>query len=217
MSRREPGRVLVELADPRVDGAGIEVRPGQLVQRRDDADVGRVRRGRCRRAPRPTPDVVRCRRSGTGLPTARRRAGPRLVPARPAGSPERHGTAAPTAPGRPAPSCWRPPRSAPVAAEGGGEARPRRRPAVPAPPSAGAGRRRRPPSRPTVPTTTGPAPVNRPAAQPSGAINADGRRDALPQRRDLARTLTRPSDRLRNPQPDGTGRPRRSIAGLAPR
>ena len=38
----EPGRVLVELADPRVDDAGVELRSGQLVERGDDADVGRV-------------------------------------------------------------------------------------------------------------------------------------------------------------------------------
>ena len=34
--------MLVELPDPRVDDAGVEPRAGQLVERGDDADVGRV-------------------------------------------------------------------------------------------------------------------------------------------------------------------------------
>jgi len=38
----EPGGVLVELADPRVDARRIELRAGQLVHRGHDADVGRA-------------------------------------------------------------------------------------------------------------------------------------------------------------------------------
>jgi len=34
--------VLVELPHPLIDLRGSELRPGQLIQRRDDADVGRV-------------------------------------------------------------------------------------------------------------------------------------------------------------------------------
>src|SRR5205823_11380436 len=38
----EPGGVLVELPDLRVDAVGVELGPGQLAQRGDDADVGCV-------------------------------------------------------------------------------------------------------------------------------------------------------------------------------
>src|SRR6185369_4305782 len=39
----EPGRVLVELPYRLVDAGRVEPRPGQLVQRRHDADIGGVR------------------------------------------------------------------------------------------------------------------------------------------------------------------------------
>jgi hypothetical protein len=40
--QREPAGVLVELAEEMMDGIGVEARSGELVERLDDPDVGRV-------------------------------------------------------------------------------------------------------------------------------------------------------------------------------
>jgi len=56
---REPGGVLVELADQRVGPGRVEGGPGQLVQRGHDADVRHVGRVRAAQDLRQGPDVVR--------------------------------------------------------------------------------------------------------------------------------------------------------------
>ena len=96
-------------------------------------------------------------------------------------------------------------------------ARPRRRPPARAPPSAGAARAPRPRRRSPVPTATGPAPVSRPAAQPSGAASA-----ALAAMRCHSAGISPGRCRARAtasdaPQPGGARRPRRAAPARRPR
>ena len=163
--------MLVELADPPVDGARVELRAGQLVQRGDDADVGRVSVVGAAEHLGQGPDVVGADVAGRasngttkGRSSARTRSASRLTWASRNSSADSSRYA-----------------STVVLATAAVGTRRRRAAARPtAAPTSGpsatfCGRR---PKAPTtapadVPTTTGPAPVNRPAAHPNGAINAE--------------------------------------------
>ena len=210
MSRREPRRVLVELADQRIDRGRVEVGPGELVDRRHDADVRRrrlvgaaERRGQLARR-------SRCRRSGCATPAVRRTAG-RSAGARSASRLHlrRPGTAPRTATGRPA--RWpRRPRSPArrVGAEGRADRQPDDRAerdllrAQAEQPGERAGRRTDQPSG---------RPGDRPATQPSGAAIA-ALAAIRPERGDLAGAATELGSTRRWPR----ARPHRAPLRRAP-
>ena len=207
----EPGGVLVELADQRVDSGRVEGRPGQFVQRGHDADVGHVGRVRAAQHLRPATGRSRCRRTGSGWPAAPRTG--RSSPSTRSASRLTWGSRNSTADRHPEPDDGRRRghRARAAARAGPGPARPARRRPARAGPSAGAARAPRPPRPPPCATGTGPRPgqpVRRPAER--GRQRA-ARQDPRPQRGNLARPLPGPRHRLRRaqhaPRPPARRRP----------
>ena len=177
-------------APPVVHGGRIEVlRAGQLVQRRDDADVGRVGLvappSNVGQFPHvPGADVARA-----GLPSsAPRTADPRGGPARPALSPEVRGRTWPSLPRRKTTTVVDATIAAGTSlhsARQGPAHRGAPRP-VPAGPCAAVAPGHRRPRRRPGPPPTGPAPVTLPSSQPSGAATAALATIRRPKRRNLA-------------------------------
>ena len=186
----------------------VELRAGQLVERRDDADVGGVGACRCRRvASASVADVVRCRRSAIARPAARRTAGR---------------SAAPLGQQADLRVAEHRRRQHPVGQH-------RRRPRPPRPARRGADRRQRPSptrgrrraqrhllraqaERPgdragSGPDGDRPAPVSRPPSRAERRRQGGAGGDPLPKRRDLPGTLPRPGHRLGAPP----GVPRRPL------
>ena len=195
--------MLVELADPPVDGARVELRAGQLVQRGDDADVGRVSVVGAAEHLGQRPHVVRADVAGTGL---QRHDEGQVLGSYPLGQQAHLGVAE------------QPRRQQPVRQHRRAGHRRGRHPSTPSgggEAHCGADQRsqrhllraqaegadHRPRRRPHDDRSDTGESAGRP---PQRSHQRRGRRDALPQRRDLARALTRPSDRLRNAQPDRT-------------